>query len=337
MAEYLRKMRDLTLDRLEKIRSDLQADIALVDGRACVYATGSFGRLEAGEHSDLDLFIVTETEEVEGKKEPRRLLDGISEIRLQYRLIEIVDIHGIKKFDAGGKYLASHTLESFTRWLGSNEDDFRNTLTGRMLLLLESKCLLGDEVYKTTIDRVIDRYFRDYEGHEGDFVPAFLVNDILRMWRTFCVNYEFYRKGTETREKLKNLKLKFSRMLTCFSGVIYLLAIFSRSRTVTPNDARQLVALTPTERLESLSKVAFWGEGNVPQGIADVIGEALVEYSDFLELTHQENRKAVADYMRNETEWRQKSYKFGASLSNLIDIIGGLSEDSARLRRLILI
>ena len=30
----------------------------LIDEKACIYATGSYGRLEATEHSDLDAFIL---------------------------------------------------------------------------------------------------------------------------------------------------------------------------------------------------------------------------------------------------------------------------------------
>ena len=214
---------------------------------------------------------------------------------------------------------------------------YRNTLTARMLMLLESKWLVGEETYNKAIEQVVEKYFRDFPNHQSEFVPAFLINDILRMWRTFCVNYEFYRKDGDSREKIKNLKLKFSRMLTCYSGIIYLLAIFSKNGTVLPSDVQTMVRVSPTERLEAITVEGFWGQTGVPQGIGDVVASALSSYSDFLELTHQPVRRAVKLYTREEAAWREKSYGFGETLSNLIDLLGQKSAQAARLRRLIII
>ena len=52
------KRREFTVSRINNLRSKLQETERLVSERACVYATGSFGRREASAHSDLDLFIV---------------------------------------------------------------------------------------------------------------------------------------------------------------------------------------------------------------------------------------------------------------------------------------
>ena len=84
-------------------------------------------------------------------------------------------------------------------------------------------------------------------------MPAFLTNDILRLWRTFCVNYE---AGTErepedkkAKGKLKNYKLKHSRMLTCYSAILWLLAIYAKKNSVSRDDAFAMTGMTPTERL----------------------------------------------------------------------------------------
>ena len=191
--KYIEFAREGTLRRLEELRIKLADAESLISGKACVYATGSFGRLEAGPHSDLDLFIVVdETKNVEGVKV--RQLDGIEEIRLKYKLIMAGKKCQIADFDGGGKYLESHTIEAFVKDLGTREEDYNNTLTGRLLLLLESRPLLGEDLYGHLLNNVIDAYFGDFEGNERNFLPAFLTNDILRMWRTFCVNYEQSRK-----------------------------------------------------------------------------------------------------------------------------------------------
>ena len=163
---------------------------------------------------------------------------------------------GIKDFDGDGEYLAHCTVDSLTETLGHPEDDVSNTFTARMLMLLESKPLFGDEVYWEAVEKVLSSYWQDYADHKADFVPAFLANDVLRMWRTFCVNYEA-RTAREPQEKkakrkLKNYKLKHARLLTCYSGLAYLLAIFEAKKTVEPADVREMVKLAPIERLDAL-------------------------------------------------------------------------------------
>jgi predicted nucleotidyltransferase len=333
---YLMSARREATARLLGIKGDLLEADAQFGERACVYATGSFGRLEAGPKSDLDLFIVVDTS-VDAKKIETPLLTAVDEIRLKHSLIIAAENNVSAKFDGGGRFLTSHTLGSYTRWLGSDEDDYRNTLTGRMLMLLESKPLIGESVYNKTIDRVIDAYFRDYTGHENDFVPSFLFNDVSRLWRTFCVNYEFHRKEGDSRNKIKNLKLKFSRMLTCFSGILFLAAVFARKGCVTPTNVKEMAAISPTERLETLGSTAFPADDGRAASINDIAQNALKAYSDFLELTHLESRKAVRLYNGNEADWRAKSYMFGSHLTEIIDLMAESSPAAARLRRLIMI
>lgn len=72
-----------------------------------------------------------------------------------------------------------HSVNDLTKTLGTPEDDHSNTFTARLLLLLESKALLEDAVYNDIIEDVIAAYWRDYEDHKIDFMPAFVANDIF--------------------------------------------------------------------------------------------------------------------------------------------------------------
>ena len=49
--------REQTERRIIELRAELKDAERLAAGNACVYATGSFGRGEASDFSDLDLFI----------------------------------------------------------------------------------------------------------------------------------------------------------------------------------------------------------------------------------------------------------------------------------------
>lgn len=58
MGDLLNRRRARTSARFAELRENLVEAEGICRGKACVYATGSFARGEANEHSDLDLFIV---------------------------------------------------------------------------------------------------------------------------------------------------------------------------------------------------------------------------------------------------------------------------------------
>lgn len=176
-----------TANRIAALIAGLESVEELAKGKACVYATGSFGRGEASSHSDLDLFIVGKNRADEQKGSLLRPLD---EICLKAELIGVTRRLGFPDFTDDGRYLTHYSVADFTKTLGTPEDDVTNTFTARLLLLLESRPLAETAVYDEVLRDVIAAYWRDYADHSRDFMPAFLANDILRLWRTFCVNYE---------------------------------------------------------------------------------------------------------------------------------------------------
>ncbi|MGH9505829.1 MAG: hypothetical protein ACRD13_02805 [Terriglobales bacterium] len=138
---------------------------------ACAYATGSFGRCEASKYSDLDVFIVGGETAVEGGP-PQRALSRLDEICLKAKNIAAARELEFPEFSGDGAWLTHHTADDLIRRLGTPEDDSTNAFTARLLLLLESKPLLGDKIYLGTIDSVITRYWREFENHKRDFAPG---------------------------------------------------------------------------------------------------------------------------------------------------------------------
>lgn len=244
--------RSFTSSKIKEIQSKLVGSVGLVDGKACVYATGSFGRLEATENSDLDLFIVGKTSLDDSKE--MRCLSNLDEICLKADLIKMTRELKIPDFDGDGRFLAHYSVSKLVKAIGAQDDDYVNTLTGRLLLFLESRPILGQEVYEETIRNVISAYWRDYEDHAQNFMPAYLTNDIIRLWRTFCVNYEARTirssEPAKAKGKVKNYKLKHSRMLTCYSALLYFLVIYKENGTVTREDAYEMTKKTPVERIQ---------------------------------------------------------------------------------------
>lgn len=115
-------------------------------------------------------------------------------------LTETTRKFNIPEFSGDGEYLAYYPEEVLRGSLGKSDDDATNTFTARLLLLLESKPLIGGTFYESDVGNVIAEYWRDYIDHKRSFLPTFLVNDVVRLWRTFCVNYEA-RTRREPAEK----------------------------------------------------------------------------------------------------------------------------------------
>ena len=180
--------RDYAQSRLEEVRSRVKEIVKQGDFPGlCIYVTGSFGRLEASEHSDLDLFFV--------HKGSSRL-NAIPRIRktlLDADLVRAVERLGFPEFSNDGEYLTVHYLDDIREALGGPNDDFKNYFTARMLLLLESRPLFNEALYADFLKKIIESYCRDYVDHEASFRPLFLTNDIMRFWRTLCLNYEHRR------------------------------------------------------------------------------------------------------------------------------------------------
>jgi predicted nucleotidyltransferase len=266
-----------------------------------IYVTGSYGRLEAHRGSDLDLFFVFDGE---------HQIEKTTKILIDAELIKIAGAMGLPPFSGDAKYLEIHSLQEMLDKLGGAEDDFKNFFTARMLLLLESRPVYGDAAYKRIMTQIIDAYFRDYHDHTGDFRPLFLVNDILRFWKTLCLNYENRRNRPEDRAEknkhhVKNLKLKFSRLLICFSTIIPLFATRSNS----PEEILTLTGLPPLERIGNLSRT---------DEQKSLYNQIRALYEVFLEITAKPDIQEWIGDRENRKAAFAKADKFGSVLFSFL-------------------
>jgi predicted nucleotidyltransferase len=317
MGEVLAARRTETQSRLTKLKAQLGESATRAEGKACIYITGSFGRGEASAHSDLDLFIVGL-----GTRDDRAL-PRLEEICIKADLIQATrDLH-FPQFSGDGEYLEHYTEDELIGTLGQPEDDANNTFTARLLMLLESQAVVGLSVYEGVVKNVVAAYWRDYEDHKNDFVPAFLANDILRLWRTFCVNYEA-RTATDPPEKkakrkVKNYKLKHSRLLTCYSALLHLLSTYTLQKTVHPYDALNMAKLSPTARLEALLEQKHIASAH------DTIGDLLKQYEVFLTVTDASENQMVSRFLDPATakEHFESANVLGDLTFKALSLIGG--------------
>lgn len=310
--EEINSRRISTAQLKDRLVAELCDASVLLDGKACI----------AGKNSDRDR---------NGTKES--VLVRLDEICVKADLIEVTRSLGIPDFDGDGRYLVHYSVHELIRTLGTPEDDALNTFTARLLLLLESQPLLGEGVYDHLISEVVAAYWGDYEDHKNSFVPAFLTNDILRLWRTFCVNYEARTERTPEEKKLKrkvkNYTLKYSRLLTCYSAIIMLLALFNRNGTVSPSDAIQMVRMSPTQRLEWLLAQDDTKDAH------PLLNLLLDQYNAFLYVKRTSNEELAQKFRDKtiETKHFKEANLFGETMYGVLTEIGG----GNRLHRLLVV
>ncbi|WP_405226861.1 hypothetical protein [Lentisalinibacter sediminis] len=233
----LRSRRRTADDRLIEIRSRFESSAAPFNRSHCtVFCAGSLGRGDVGEKSDLDVFLLSD--------ESHHALSRLDELEMLAHVIGVNRELGSGPLSNDGEFLKVHSIQQMLQSLGAPKDDSENLFTVRMLLILESRCVCNDEIYESAIDSVIDHYFRDSRGKRS-FRPLFLLNDLLRFWRTLCLNYELIRDDPEKPWRKKNINLKFSRMMTVFGTVLPMMA----EPVKTAAQVKSLVRLSPLQRL----------------------------------------------------------------------------------------
>lgn len=311
-----------TEERFQVLKNSLSRAETIANGKACVYVTGSFGRGEASKYSDLDLFILGKNDATDTGKR-RSQLKRLDDICIKAELIHATRELKFPEFSGDGKFLVHYNVQDLTKELGSQEDDFKNTFTARLLLLLESRPIVGSEAYQTCVREVVDAYWRDWDGHAEEFIPAFLANDILRLWRTFCVNYEARTlrmpSDEKAKGKLRNYKLKHSRMLTCYSALLFLLTRFlCNNETVSKDDALEMISQTPTERIENMLKVKQIGRAH------DDMRKLLEQYNAFLANSDAPESDLIQTFSQKEEA--EKYYKdataFGDTIFRIMRAVG---------------
>lgn len=300
------------------------ADPKELGERLCIYTTGSFGRSDACTFSDLDVFIVALEENVTGL----RRLSRLEEIELLASIVHVNRELKLPDLDGDGGFLKVHPLSDYLIGLGKPSDDADNTFTGRLLLLLESKAIFGERSYGHIRRECVERYWTDFHDHAENFLPAFLINDILRFWRTLCVNYEAGATPNPAKRRAKNYKLKFSRLLTCYSAIVGMQGEFQLKKTVSADQAISILDQTPLERLSALGNT-FGGD------VATSVRTLGNMYNSFLNETDCSKEELYAKM--SDPEYYRVSLKgaraFGDTMFELMQHLSLLSGEEQEGRR----
>lgn len=229
----LSERNERTEQKVNAIRNKFSNSKLFENRSITIYCAGSLGRGDIGSHSDLDLFLLS------GEKKSR-----LKEVEMLAAIININRDLNYQEFSNDGRYLKIYDKEAMLKAVGHPRDDSENLFTARMLMLLESRAICNDLIYEEYLDSIIEHYFRDSRGKQS-FRPLFLINDILRYWRTLCLNYEQIRDEPNKPWGKKNINLKFSRMLTVFGTILPIV-----TKPVSKGECiKELTGMSPNQRL----------------------------------------------------------------------------------------
>jgi predicted nucleotidyltransferase len=202
---YLSKFRDLVA--AEKTESQ---DVSVV-------VFGSLARREWTSKSDLDWTLL-----IDGPVDSKHATEA-NELALRVKEADFKQPGPTALF---GRLAFSHTL---VHEIGGQDDSNRN-LTQRLLMLLESCGIERDDAHRRVLDGILYRYLTNDPRSTSARtirlrVPRFLLNDVVRYWRTMCVDYaNKYRDRAGDGWAVRHLKLRLSRKLIFTAGLILCLS-----------------------------------------------------------------------------------------------------------------
>lgn len=262
---HITAARSKTDRRLQERRRTFEAFEA--DRDATIVLTGSWGRHEVTSESDDDFMVVFEGSPREGARpsvnEVARVLGGPPP--------GVEDIFGrpVSLDDLRGK-------------IGRDEDTNAN-LTRRMLFVLESVAVRGEDVHARARTALLRGYL---DANVKDFrPPRFLLNDVVRYWRTIAVDFESKMRARKGEGwGLRNAKLRLSRKALFAGGLLPVLGCYRYRVVDMPAYLDERMSVPPLDRIAD----AFIDHGALDSG-----ARALNAYDEFLAILDDSDQRKL--------------------------------------------
>jgi hypothetical protein len=183
------------------------------------------------------------------------------------------------------------------------ERDKNSNLSRRMLFLLESVCATNEEVYDAVRDELVgdylDKSVRDYQ------TPRFLLNDVIRYWRTICVDFAGKEREGSGKWGIRNAKLRTSRKILFAGGLLPVFECAWLEKREMSEFLHHQLQMPPTDRI---------AEAFLKHHAADSGGRALGAYDDFLGLLNDSACREELEAVTREQAETSRSFSEAARL-----------------------
>lgn len=202
-----------------------------------VLLCGSFARREASEQSDIDFSIISNQE--------HNVPDLTDSVRRAINKVVPAGPAGDGVF--GSEVSRTEILSNI-----GGQDDSNANITHRVLILLEGDSLFDPSGLRELRREILERYIQ--EGMTDHQLALFLLNDIIRYYRTVAVDYEFKTSEREDSKPwaIRNIKLVFSRKLLYASGLFSIGMTADRARDEKVQILEELFELPVVDRMKRI-------------------------------------------------------------------------------------
>lgn len=233
MNSTYEKTTQVSNNALTALRNSL---VTIIPSDAVALTCGSYARREATVGSDLDFYVIVPELE---SSDPDWFENAKAAITTVVK----------KPPSAGGAFECHIKIDELLENFGGDRDT-NQTITRRMLYLLEGEYLTNRDKFESVRRSIIEKYLSDVR--EKRHIARYLLNDIIRYWRTITVDYAFKAQDTNKPWAIRNIKLVFSRKLIYASGLFSVAMTADRGPDAKVEILENLFSMTPLDRMSAI-------------------------------------------------------------------------------------
>ncbi len=260
-----------------------------------VGVNGSYARREVTRGSDVDIFFLAVQDIVPAATAQTGFMPKLAEL-------------GFKSPAYGGVFENPLTVSTLRDNIGGSDDN-NETITRRMLFLLEGDWLFNEAGFRKARSEIINAYLRETTGK--GHLSKFFLSDVVRYWRTICVDYENKVNFRGKARGIRYITLRFSRLLLYFAGVLAAAETYDLSREEKQERLEQMLEKNPIDRVRCIT--------------GDLAEPAIRRYAEFLaalsdERIREQLEDPTADFDKREAflALRESAQRFREELIEIL-------------------